>query len=67
MSVTSKDVPLQASAVETAYNIMSEHLNTGHQHNNKSSNKSLETVTNFKYKETRVTKQYCVHESINSE
>jgi len=35
MSVTSKDVPLHASAVETAYNFMSQHLNTGHQHNNK--------------------------------
>jgi hypothetical protein len=56
----SKEVSLKAKAEKTKYMLLSRHQNAGQNHDIKTSNRSFENVTQFKYVETTVTKQYLI-------
>jgi hypothetical protein len=64
--VTSREAGLEVNAEKTMYVFMSCEQNAGQYHNINISNKSFESVVNFKYLETTPTNQNCVHEEIKS-
>jgi hypothetical protein len=62
----SKEVGLEANTEKTKYMFMSRHQTAGQNYYLKVANKSFEHLTKFKYLETTLTDQNCIHEEIKS-
>jgi hypothetical protein len=60
----SREVGLETSIEETKYMVMSHHQNAGQSHSLLTANKSFENVPKFRYLETIVTNQNCIHQEI---
>jgi hypothetical protein len=62
----SKEVGVEMHPEKTKYMLMSHSQKIGQKHRIKVANRSFEDVANFKYLETTLTDQNCVHEEIKS-
>jgi hypothetical protein len=62
----SREVGLEVTTEKTKYMVVTRHQNVGQDYNLLIANKCFESMTKFKYLETAVKHQSCIHEEIKS-